>query len=227
MLVFWMAFTLIFGRVYCSTVCPLGTVMDLAARLPRMGCRRFANAYFYNPPRNSLRYGWLAVVALSAVMGSLVLITVFDPSSAYSSIVANLLDVIHCRPLVIGTLSGCAISAAILLLIAVVSVADGRTICNSFCPIGTTLSITARYSLYAIDINTDLCIGCNRCVEVCKAHCINPSDHTVDSSRCVVCFNCLNVCPNKAISYSSSRHRLSKPLMQTSGKAFTCNRPKP
>ncbi|MDE5786412.1 MAG: 4Fe-4S binding protein, partial [Duncaniella sp.] len=45
--------------------------------------------------------------------------------------------------------------------------------------------------------------------------CIDVPAHTVDTSRCVVCFNCVTGCPNDAIRYTTDRHRLSYPLMQS------------
>ena len=36
----WLALTLVFGRIYCSTVCPMGILQDVFARVPRLGRRR-------------------------------------------------------------------------------------------------------------------------------------------------------------------------------------------
>ena len=91
---------------------------------------------------------------------------------------------------------------------------NGRTFCNTVCPVGTTLSFISRYSIFRIDINTDKCVQCRRCEHVCKASCIDMTSHVVDTSRCVVCFDCLSDCPNDAIHYTYNRHQLSIPLMQ-------------
>ena len=79
---------------------------------------------------------------------------------------------------------------------------------------GTLLGAVSRYSLYHVDINTDLCTGCNLCVKRCKASCINPADHTVDLSRCVVCFDCTAACPSDAITFRRGRHQLKMPLLR-------------
>ncbi|MDE7135063.1 MAG: 4Fe-4S binding protein [Muribaculaceae bacterium] len=218
-LAFWVAFTLMFGRVYCSVICPMGVVMDLCARLPRLGRRAIIKKpYHYERPNNQLRYTWLALVTATIFFGTLVAAILTDPTTAYITIISNLADIAAGRELILGTLYGAATAAVTLIIVAGVSAVSGRMICNTYCPLGSILSLASRYSLYGIDINTDTCIGCNRCVDVCKSHCINPQDHTVDNSRCVICFNCIDSCPNASINYTSSRHRLSTPLIIPSGK---------
>ncbi len=218
-LLFWLVFTFVFGRIYCSVICPMGALMDIFARLPRLGRHRLIKRpYHYCTANNNLRYSWLALIIVTMSLGSTVVITLFDPYSAYSTIISNAFELLTDGKMIIGTLSGIAVAGVTLAVVATVAALSGRTICNSFCPVGAALSIPARYSLYGIDINTDLCIGCNRCVDVCKAHCINPSAHSVDTSRCIICFNCLDSCQTGAISYTSRRHRLSTPLMMPKAK---------
>lgn len=218
-LIFWLVFTLVFGRIYCSAICPMGTLMDIFARLPRMGKRRLiSRPYHYCAANNNLRYSWLALIVVTMLLGGFLVATLFDPYSAFSTIVCNAAALLTDGTVIVGTLSGIGVAAATLVVVAAVAAMSGRTICNSYCPVGAALSLPARYSLYAIDINTDLCIGCNRCVDVCKAHCIDPSAHTVDPTRCVVCFNCLDSCSNGAISYTGRRHRLSTPLVMPTTK---------
>ena len=72
----------------------------------------------------------------------------------------------------------------------------------------------SRFSILQMDIDTDLCINCRKCEDVCKGQCIDLTDHVVDGSRCVNCFDCVDICPNRAIRYTTRRHRLSTPLMQ-------------
>lgn len=219
LLAFWVAFTLMFGRVYCSVICPMGVVMDACARLPRLGRRAIIKKpYHYESPNNQLRYTWLALVAATILFGTMVAAILTDPATAYSTIVTNIADIAASRELVVGTLYGAATAAATLIIVAATAAVAGRPICNTYCPLGSILSLASRYSYYGIDINTDTCTGCNRCVDACKAHCINPQDHTVDNSRCVICFNCIDACPNASINYTSSRHRLSTPLIIPSGK---------
>lgn len=51
-LVFWVLATLFYGRIYCSLLCPLGTVMDCMAAVARLVGRR-RRAYTYSQPANA------------------------------------------------------------------------------------------------------------------------------------------------------------------------------
>ncbi len=210
----WLLITLIFGRIYCSSVCPLGTLMDVAARLPRLTRRqRRKRHYSWRRPVPRLQYGVL-VIALAAMMAGIsYVVSLIDPFTVYSGIVTQCVAPLFHRILA-GTMAGCLVSTVLLITIVSASALYGRPLCNTVCPVGTTLGLVSRYSIMQIDINTDRCIHCGACVDVCKASCINPADSTVDGARCVTCFDCLTVCPNDAIHYTGRRHQLSDVLMQ-------------
>lgn len=211
-LVFWALVTLVYGRIYCSTVCPMGTAMDCAAAASRLARRR-KRAYRFRRPLTKTRIIFLAIAFALILTGSAAMPALLDPYSAYARVVQQFVGV----PLGKGalfSLSSAAIAAATVLLVAAASWRHGRIICNSICPVGTLLGYAARHSMLRIDINTELCINCGECERVCKSECINLLDHTVDTSRCVVCFDCTAVCPNAAITYRAGRHRPRTPLPQ-------------
>ena len=221
-LVGWMIVTLVFGRLYCSTVCPLGTLQDIFARLPRLTSSH--RVYRYCAPLTVWRNTALLMVVSSVLMGVSLLTTIIDPYSIYSRFAVYcikplwgvILNLISSQTVVLtaASLAGMACSVVIVGIVAWMAWRNGRTFCNTVCPVGTTLGFISRYAVFHIDINTDLCIQCRKCEYVCKASCINLESHVVDSSRCVVCFDCLTVCPNDAIRYTSERHQLSIPLMR-------------
>ncbi len=88
------ALTLIFGRVYCSVICPLGVMQDIFARFGRMGKKR-RYRYSYSPALSWLRYGVgvLFVAALVAGVGSAV--ALLAPYSSYGRIVQTLLSPLY------------------------------------------------------------------------------------------------------------------------------------
>lgn len=53
-----------------------------------------------------------------------------------------------------------------------------------------------------VQIDTEKCIGCGRCVKVCPQHALTLIDKKshVDIDKCIGCFECITVCPVKAIS---------------------------
>lgn len=235
LILLWILITLLFGRVYCSMVCPLGVTQDIFAKLPRMSRRRkFRNGYRYRQPANRFRYGFLALIVASALAGVSMLLALFDPYSAFGRIMTYLLrplvDIASGKELVSGALVGVAVAAVTLIAVGAVAFRKGRMVCNSVCPVGAVLGIISRHSVFCIDINADMCVSCGLCERVCKARCIDPKAHTVDTSRCVVCFNCTAVCDNGAITYTRNRHPLSLPmLMKVPGRqaAATLDVPSP
>lgn len=233
----WLIVTLIFGRVYCSSVCPLGTLQDICARAVRMRKGDPAADYHYTRPLNHLRYTFLVIAVASLMIGIMSLPSLIDPYQAYQRIAVDMLrpavgesvDAVsllgsatglwHFPPLKIGiaSLAGLFLAVLTAAVVAVVSARSGRMLCNTVCPVGTTLGLVSRFAIFQIDIDTDKCIQCRRCEHVCKASCIDLTDHVADGSRCVNCFNCINVCPNDAIHYTPRRKQLSIPMMQRVG----------
>lgn len=206
--VFWVFTTLTFGRVYCSAVCPLGAVMDAAAR-GGIACRKGTKKnYRYSPPLNGLRVPVTIVVSLAFFAGFAVVLAILDPARLYESIVNAVV-----RPGLIATGSVVA-GWGILAVVAAIAAVRGRLFCNTICPVGGILAFLGRAAVYNVDINPDKCIHCDKCVDTCKAQCIKMPECTVDTSRCVMCFNCTAVCPNGAITVRRGRHRLSWPLLQ-------------
>lgn len=87
---------------------------------------------------------------------------------------------------------------------------NGRTYCNTICPVGTILGFMSRYSLFRICIDKEKCNHCMVCSHNCKAACINGAQSEVDNSRCVVCMDCIDKCKKKAISYRFAYARNKK-----------------
>ena len=78
--------TLIFGRIYCSVVCPLGIMQDLISSL-----RKKKNRFSFSPEKKWLRYAVLAVFVLALILGVHALVALLAPYSSYGRIAQNLL----------------------------------------------------------------------------------------------------------------------------------------
>jgi len=200
-LAFWIAVSLVFGRIYCSTVCPAGALMDLFSRT-----RPRHKVYRHSREWRTLRLVCFGVFAILLMLPLPVVSRWLEPYGFYAGLVESVTSGRVCF--------AAFVSVAALGTVAAVSYRRGRLLCNTLCPVGTLLGSVSRRSAFHIDINTDRCTQCRRCVDVCKSECIDLNDHVADMSRCVVCFNCLTVCPDDAIRYTLDRHKLSTPLMQ-------------
>ena len=183
--------------------------------------RRFS----YSPAKTWLRYGVLAlfVVALIAGIGSVA--ALLAPYSSYGRIANNLFAPIYGwgnnllayfaeradsyafyhTDVWLKSLPTFIIAAVTFVAIAVLAWRNGRTYCNTICPVGTVLGFLSKYSLLKVRIDTDKCRSCSLCSRQCKASCIDYKNHTIDYSRCVDCMDCLGSCEFGAISFGPAR----------------------
>ena len=220
--------TFLFGRFYCSVVCPLGIAQDIAAFIFRRKGKPL-------PPH----LAFPRAICLGVVIGLLVIgwtlgFKMLDPYSNFGrpfaawnqpkpavvekadetaaeeddddnseeqSVAAATTDTAES-----SCPSGCILSSygigAILPVIIIIGAAiwRKRLFCNALCPVGTTLGIVSRIGLFKLSI-TEKCIKCGRCVRACNAGCIDIDHHDIDNARCVRCMNCIAACPMGAIDF--------------------------
>lgn len=213
-LIGWLVITFVFGRVYCSSVCPLGTFQDCVGKVASYA--RKGRGYRYVEPVWSVRWLFLIVMIVAITGFSMALTLTLDPYFSFNRMICGTAIPAFTLGAIYVTIAEALAGLATFIIVLFLSAFWGRRLCNTICPVGTALGLMSISPVFRMDVNTDKCIGCNRCVEVCKASCINPMDHTVDTTRCVVCFNCTAVCKNNAITYTCNRHRLRHPMLMQS-----------
>jgi len=212
-----MATSLVFGRFYCSFLCPLGILQDMVLRI----CRRSRKSPDVQKPYPLVRYGLLALTLGSAMLGSLALVNLLDPYSLFGRIAAHpfkaivlmgnnlaveLLEhfdiyALRTRQLHHVPLSILTLTLGSLCIVLAFTFISGRAYCNTICPVGALLGLMGRMSLFRFDIDAEKCRSCRSCRAVCKAGCIDSNRHIIDLSRCVTCFNCLDSCRKGALTY--------------------------
>lgn len=168
------------------------------------------------------RYSLLGVMVLAVILGIGSVVALLAPYSSYGRIVQNLVSPIWIwgnniladwsaqnstytfYKVDLWVRSGMTFGIAIASLVAIGILAwrNGRTYCNTICPVGTVLGVLSRYSIFKPFIDTSKCNGCGLCAHNCKASCIDSKKHEIDYSRCVVCMDCIGKCHKGAISYS-------------------------
>ena len=219
--------TLVFGRIYCSVICPLGIMMDGFGWL---GKKAKKNRYTYSKALSSLRAAVFTGFLILLVLGSGTLVQLLAPYSTFGLIATNLLQPVwQAGNNVLAAIaehydsyafyhsdvwlrSGISLGIAVVMLVilAVLAWRNGRTYCNTICPVGTVLSIFAKFSWLKIYFDEDKCKNCSLCTKNCKASCIDFKNHTVDYTRCVTCGDCIDSCKFGALKYGPAGH-LSHP----------------
>jgi ferredoxin len=211
--------TLLFGRVYCSVICPLGVFQDGVSNISGKVKK---NRFRYLSAKSWLRYGVLALFIIAIIASVNVIVSILDPYAAYGRISSNFFapvyywgnNVLAWVAERIGSyafypkdvwLKGSAtliVAAVTVLVVGVLAWRNGRTYCNTICPVGTLLGIFSRFSLFRITIDNEKCNGCGLCARNCKASCIDSKTKSIDKSRCVACFNCIDKCKTGALKYA-------------------------
>lgn len=223
--------SLLFGRIYCSTICPLGILQDVVSwksKFFKKKKKKKKYRYSYSKPQNILRYTLLALTIILFIFGSSFLLILLDPYSIFGRFGSQLFQpsAIWINNQLATIMNGMgnytlyrveqvgfvplafAISISFFIGIAIMSWLKGRLFCNTVCPVGTTLGLLSRFSIFNISFDKTSCNQCGSCEKTCKSGCIDSKHMTVDDSRCVSCYNCLSVCKKSAINY---KFRYAKP----------------
>ncbi len=210
--------TLLFGRVYCSFVCPLGIFQDVMSRLARFRPGRKRKFL-----RHAAAVKWVrpAVVILAAVpflfgAGWLVL-PWLDPYSQFGRMVNMFVSpaLAEGNNLLTGTSDffyyiaphwprvGWLLLPVLVLLAGVVllSLFRGRLYCNTVCPVGAVLGGLSRFAAFRVTFDEGMCKKCGMCMKACKSQCIDLKRQSIDYSRCVNCFNCTGACHEQGLRY--------------------------
>lgn len=214
--------TMLFGRIYCSVICPLGIMQDIFAFF---GKKAKKNRYNYSKPKTWLRLSVFVIFIICLVAGVGSIVQLIAPYSSFGRIVTMLLQPLyklankglaalaeHYNSYAFYTVDVWMKSLPVLIIASVTLVVlfilawrNGRTYCNTICPVGTFLGYLSKRSIFGIRIDADKCNKCSLCARNCKASAIDFQNHTVDYTRCVDCFECLGKCHKQAISFGLAK----------------------
>lgn len=212
--------TVIFGRVYCSSICPMGVYQDTVAWMSKRFIRK--KRYSFSKAKTVLRWSILTATVLAFLFGFTFLLGLLDPYGAYGRIATHLF-----RPAYLAGnnllasiftsfdnytfyqlgIYGLGIFSTIIALLTLVFIGflawkNGRTYCNTVCPVGTVLGFISQISLFKVQFVDENCNSCGLCRMKCKASCIDSDKKQIDYSRCVTCFNCIETCRHNAMKYT-------------------------
>lgn len=88
----------------------------------------------------------------------------------------------------------------LLVTIVVASIFIFRMFCRFICPLGALYGLFNKISFFGIKLDTQKCIGCNKCISKCKM-----DIKKVGDAECISCGECAGVCPTGAISFKGTK----------------------
>lgn len=210
--------TFLFGRVYCSVICPLGVFQDA---ISWTAGKRKKYRFAYASAIKWLRWGVLGIFCIALVGDVSFAVSLLEPYSVYGRIAANLFAPIYqginnlmawfseridsyafySTDIWLKSLPTFIIAVILLIIIVVLAWRGGRTYCNTICPVGTVLGFVSKYSIFKPRIEMSECNRCGLCERSCKSSCIDSKEQKIDYSRCVACMDCVGVCRKDALKY--------------------------
>ena len=230
-----LAVTLIWGRLFCGYVCPMGTTLDGADRLagkPRRSAPRWISTRF--------KYGLLVFIAAAAICGislvflaaPLALITRFYGLVIYpllalaadKSVTAlqPLADHLDWRSLVYAHIRAPRFATQMFIVLFFAGLGAcawlaPRFWCRYLCPSGALLGLAGRKPLFRRRVD-ERCTQCGKCARHCPMGAIAADDPArTRFAECIACRTCKRICPEQAVSFA--RQRL-KPIVPEPGRSY-------
>jgi len=176
------------GRMFCSWVCPLNIVTDLASLLQRkLHIKPLLEEKRIN---RSIRYYILGLgLILSAIFGF----------SAFELI--NPISMLH-RALIYGLFTGLFVVLLVFLFDLFV-LKHGW--CGHLCPVGAFYSVLGKYGVLKVFHIQENCTHCMKCKVVCPEiqvlDIIGIKSGTINQGACTNCGRCIDVCDDDSLNY--------------------------
>ena len=197
MILIWLVCTLTLGRGWCSWICFYGGWEEGFSHVAK---KQRLKLLPKNKELREFHFGFLFFIILASLCElaciycewfcPFKLVTEFSPINSIPSLIATVMF--------IGLFLGLVVVLPILT--------KKRTQCSTLCPFGAFASLTDRFSLFQMKIDTTKCTGCMKCASTCPFSAIDIK--TIQDKKghpeltCAKCGECVAVCPQKAISYS-------------------------
>ena len=183
---------LVFGRFYCSVVCPFGILQDIIGSIFRRKSGAHKN-HFY------IRYTVAALCAALMLGGVSAVLRYLDPYSNFGNILTGFLNLKEVSILTFIP----------LIVIAALVIWQNRIFCTTICPVGTILGLCSKFGIFKMYISEEICKGCGQCEKECPTGAIVSKEKLLDNERCIRCMRCVTKCPGRGILYGKKQEKIT------------------
>ncbi|MFX1590859.1 MAG: 4Fe-4S binding protein [Promethearchaeota archaeon] len=170
--------TLIFGRIFCGYVCPLGAIQELASMMcfkPQLDYNRK-----YWKKKSYLRWGFFVIYMIASLIWGLETTLFMNPINGFLIYWIQLNIMIF-------------LAFLISIVIIAVSVFIYRPYCRFFCPFGALAALLGRISPLKIR-RTKYCNECGICEKICPT--LEGFEYST-KGECYYCNRCIDFCINE------------------------------
>lgn len=175
--------TLLFKRVFCSYLCPLGTISELffklgrKLKLPEVTVPEKADKFL-----SLFKFVSLAFILWLTVKTGELAFRGFDP--CYALISRHGKDI----TIVAYIVSGIFILASMIFKL---------PFCRWFCPFAPVLNLFSKAGITKVKINQSQCLECGKCNKACPMQIAVSKFKEISHGRCTNCLECVDACPVK------------------------------
>ncbi|MEQ8175616.1 MAG: 4Fe-4S binding protein [Syntrophomonadaceae bacterium] len=193
--------SMIWGRVFCGWICPLGGVQEIT----------YTDKINFSLPPRVDKYGRLLKYLVLAAFLFMTWKTGVNYWGDYEPFK------------VLFNFDGTTAGIVILVITLAASVVIERPFCRYLCPLGAVLALSSRLAPYRIRLGEKECKGCKLCAKkTCPVNAISmPEDDSklplINNNECIRCLNCLDKCKFKALFVSAGSRKI-KPQVNINEK---------
>jgi ferredoxin len=202
--------TIVFGRFFCSWVCPFGSIHHFIGYLgkrektlsDKISLNRYRKAqcikYYiltfllimaaFPSIAATLQTGLLDPIPLVTRSFNLMLLPIIDSGFNFVSVTERFYEVAW-------------LIFAIFLAMTCLNLVIPRFYCRFICPLGALFAILGRFAILRIGKKKSECTNCKLCEQACEGAC-TPAGR-IRISECVLCFNCREDCRHELIRYQT------------------------
>lgn len=192
------------GRFVCGYLCPFGLFQDLIYKIP--GLKKIK----VKKVRVDKAVRWLKYIIfiIFVILLPMFFVDIIGQGSPYfCKLICPAGTLQGGIPLVllnkrlrstVGLLYAWKLS--ILIIISLISIVIYRPFCKYLCPLGAVYSLFNPISVFKYHLDTEKCINCNACKNICEMGCDPVKDS--NSLECIRCGKCKSICPTNAITYT-------------------------
>jgi polyferredoxin len=177
----------IFRRSFCSWFCPVGTLSEWSWKL---GERKMGKNYqlpvWVDVPLRGVKYALLGFFAWIILQMPISAMASFFESPYYK--IADIKMLHFFTKMTLTT-------AAVLLVLTVLSFFSRNFWCRYGCPYGALVGLFSLFSPARIERDPDSCIHCGKCAKICPSHLPVDKKARIITPECTGCMDCVNICP--------------------------------